>query len=127
LIFGGAYKLKISPKFRLLTSIDLDMTFDGQRNVLLGSKFGNIDPHWGFELVYNKLVYLRGGLGNYQRATDIESGSLVSDFQPTIGLGLRIKKLRIDYALTDIGDQSVALYSNVFSIRIDFEQKKDRR
>ncbi|MBL4654829.1 MAG: PorV/PorQ family protein [Bacteroidia bacterium] len=127
LILGGAYKLKISPKFELLTSIDLDMTFDGQRNVLLGSKFVNIDPHWGFELGYRGIVYLRGGLGNYQRATDIESGSLVSDFQPNIGLGLRIKKLRIDYALTDIGDQSVALYSNVFSLRIDFEQKKDRR
>ena len=27
--------------------------------------------------------------------------------------------ISIDYAITDIGDQSVALYSNVFSLKID--------
>ncbi len=37
-----------------------------------------------------------------------------------MGLGIKIKNLvSIDYALTDIGDRSVALYSNIFSLRID--------
>ena len=40
-------------------------------------------------------------------------------FQPNIGIGFQYKGISIDYALTDIGDQSAALYSNVFSLRLD--------
>ena len=39
--------------------------------------------------------------------------------QPNIGLGLKIKGVTIEYALTDIGDASVALYSNIFSLKYD--------
>jgi len=42
------------------------------------------------------------------------------DFQPTIGLGVSLKNFHIDYALTDIGDQSISLYSNVFSLHYSF-------
>ena len=45
-------------------------------------------------------------------------------FQPNIGVGVTIKDiLSIDYALTDIGDQSVALYSNVFSLKLALNRK----
>ena len=46
-------------------------------------------------------------------------------FQPNIGVGVKIKALTIDYALTDIGDQSVALYSNVFSLKLDINKQAD--
>jgi hypothetical protein len=45
-------------------------------------------------------------------------------FQPNLGLGLKIKGVTIDYALTDIGDQSTALFSNVFSLRFDINTAK---
>ena len=35
-----------------------------------------------------------------------------------IGLGFKYKGIQVDYALTDIGDQSAALYSNIFSLKI---------
>jgi len=38
-------------------------------------------------------------------------------FQPNMGIGLKIKSFTLDYALTDIGDVSGALYSNVFSLK----------
>jgi hypothetical protein len=43
--------------------------------------------------------------------------------QPNIGLGLKIKSVSLDYALTDIGDNSVALYSNIFSLKFDLFKK----
>jgi hypothetical protein len=47
--------------------------------------------------------------------------------QFNLGLGVKIKdSFQIDYALTDIGNQSIALYSNVFSIKVNFN-KKDRK
>jgi hypothetical protein len=39
-------------------------------------------------------------------------------FQPNIGLGFKYKGM-IDYALTDLGNQSAALYSNIFSLKVD--------
>ena len=32
----------------------------------------------------------------------------------------QLRDIEIDYAFTDIGDQSVALYSNIFSLKVDF-------
>jgi len=38
-------------------------------------------------------------------------------------LGVKIKSLHIDYALTNIG-QSVGLLSNVFSLKIDINKRE---
>ena len=122
LISGGAYNLKISSKFRLLTALDMDMSFDGNRNTLVSSNFVNIDPKCGIELSYNRLIYLRGGIGNFQKISDFDQKEKMT-FQPNFGIGLKIKKVTIDYALTDIGDQSIALYSNIFSLKIDLYKK----
>ena len=39
-------------------------------------------------------------------------------FQPNVGLGVGFKSFSLDYAFTDMGDQSVALYSHVISLRL---------
>lgn len=116
LILGVARDFKISNKFAALAEIDFDFTFDGKRNVMVKSDFSSIDPHFGFEISYNKVIYFRGGAGNFQKIPD-HDGKEEFSFQPNLGLGIRINRLSIDYALTDIGDQSIALYSNVFTLR----------
>ena len=122
LLLGAARKFDFSPKVSLLAEVNLDATFDGKRNVLIKSKAVSIDPHMGLEASYMNIVFLRAGIGNYQSYTDVV-GKKVSTFQPNIGVGVKIKSVTIDYALTDIGDQSVALYSNVFSIKVDLNKK----
>lgn len=109
-------------KISLLTEIDFDATFDGKRNVLIKSNPVSIDPHFGIEAGYMNIVFLRMGIGNIQQATDV-TGKNVTTIQPNLGIGVKIKKVTIDYALTDIGDQSVALYSNVFSLKLDIDKK----
>ena len=47
-------------------------------------------------------------------------GSESVGFQPNIGVGFKYKGIQVDYALTDIGDQSAALYSNIFSLKLDW-------
>jgi hypothetical protein len=64
------------------------------------------------------VVYVRTGVSNIQYVTDINDKKQLS-MQPNIGLGLKIKSVSLDYALTDIGDNSVALYSNIFSLKFD--------
>jgi hypothetical protein len=118
LIFGAARSYTIKKKFGLLASADFDFTFDGKRNVLVRSNFASIDPHIGIEADYKKIVYLRFGLGNIQQIKDFDNKKYTS-VQPNFGLGVRINnRFFIDYALTDIGNTSEALYSNVFSLKI---------
>jgi len=95
----------------------LILNTDGQRNVLLSSQYVNVDPAVGLELDFRKIAYLRTGIGNIQQELDFD-GSKNWSLQPNFGLGIRIKNINIDYALTDIGDLSAAIYSNVFSVKI---------
>lgn len=122
LIAAAAYRIPMG-QFSLLTEVDLDVTTDGKRNTLISSDPISVDPHLGLELSFKELVFLRGGVGNFQYETDENNKEFMS-FQPNIGLGVKIRDvLTLDYALTDIGNQSLALYSNIFSIRFNFNRK----
>lgn len=121
LLLGGARKFIIGQKkkFSVMPELDVDITFDGKRNTLIKSDFASIDPHMGIEAGYRDLVFLRAGIGNFQKSQKIDGTGEEMTFQPNIGLGVRLKNFTLDYALTDIGDQSVALFSHVFSLKFD--------
>lgn len=115
----GKYFL-IKKKFGILFSADLDFTFDGKRNVVVRTGLVSMDPRAGFEFDYQKKIYLRGGVGNIQYLKDFD-GSTYASLQPNFGLGVKIHMLTLDYALTNIGGISEALYSNVFSLKVAFK------
>ena len=123
LLLGTARKFDFTKKISLLAEVNFDATFDGRRNVLIKTKIFSVDPHFGLEASYMNFIFLRAGVGNYQKYTD-DTGAIVHTFQPNIGIGVKIKSFTIDYALTDIGDQSVALYSNIFSLKFDIYKNK---
>ena len=106
------------------SEIDIDMSTDGKRNVLLKSNLFSFDPHLGLEIGFKNYVSIRGGFSNFQYVKEFDDSKKLN-FQPNIGLGLNIKNVYIDYAFTDIGDVSVALYSHVISLRIKLDKPKD--
>ena len=46
------------------------------------------------------------------------------NMQPNIGVGLRLGRLVVDYALTNIGNVSAVQYSHIFSLKLDFKKKQ---
>ena len=104
--------------FSLLTEVDLNFRF-AETNDIISSSFTSIDPALGLEFGYVDLVFIIAGGGNFQNITQLDGSDSVG-FQPNIGIGFKYKGIKVDYALTDIGDQSAALYSNVFSITLDW-------
>ena len=104
--------------YTLQTAANLNVRFE-QNNDIISSSFASINPAFGFEFGYVDMVYLRGGVGNFQNELQIDNTEQLS-FQPSFGVGFKYSGIQIDYAFTDIGDQSVALYSNVFSLKLDF-------
>jgi len=122
-ILGIGREVKISNKFSALGEIDFDFSTDGKRNVLITGDPVSIDPHIGFEVGYGKMIFLRLGVGNIQKTTDILNNDKIT-YQPNFGIGVQFRGIAIDYALSDIGDQSEALYSNIFSLRFDINKQK---
>jgi len=123
LILGVGREFEIK-KFAVLPELNFVTTFDGQRNTLIQGDPVSIDPYFGMEVSYAKIVFLRGGVGNFQKVKAEVGDFKKTTFQPNIGIGLSLKGVTIDYALTDVGDNSVALYSNVFSLTIDLNKLK---
>lgn len=115
---GMSKKFIFHYDYSLLTSFDLNVRFE-QNNDIISSSFASVNPALGFEFGYTDLVFLRAGLGNFQNELQIDNSENLT-FQPSLGLGFKYNGIQLDYAFTDIGDQSVALYSNVFSLKIDF-------
>lgn len=120
LIVGGARIFDIGKSFTALAELDMLCTFDGKRNVLLKSDFLSVDPKIGAEFGYKGIVFLRAGAGNFQQIPQTDGGDAFN-LQPNIGLGIHLRGLSIDYALTDLGDVSVAMYSHVFSVKYRFD------
>jgi hypothetical protein len=123
LILGTAFKTNIIKKITVNPAIDLDITFDGKRNVPVKTDVMSIDPKIGVEFGYDDFIFLRAGLGNIQTIKNIDA-STSTTAQPNIGIGLRLRNVIIDYALTNIGNSSESLYSNVFSLRLNIVRKE---
>ena len=115
---GVSKKYVFHYDYSLLTSFDLNVRFE-QNNDIISSSFASVNPALGFEFGYTDLVFLRAGAGNFQNELQFDNSEDLT-FQPSFGVGFKYRGIQIDYAFTDIGDQSAALYSNVFSLKLDF-------
>lgn len=115
---GMSKKFIFRYDYSLVTALDLNVRFE-QNNDVISTSFASITPSLGFEFGYTDLVFLRAGIGNFQNELQIDNSENLT-FQPNFGVGFKYRGIEIDYAFTDIGDQSAALYSNVFSLKLDF-------
>lgn len=106
-------------RISVLGEINLINSFDGKRNTVIKTNLWSMEPAFGIELGYKGFVYLRGGLGNIQKQLNDRATLYITTVQPNFGVGVKYKIFTLDYALTDIGDRSVALYSNIFSLKIN--------
>ncbi|PKR80653.1 hypothetical protein CW751_09740 [Brumimicrobium salinarum] len=110
----GWQDITISPE------INAVITTDGKRNTLIKSGLVSIDPMAGLEIGWRNIVAIRTGINNFQYVKNFDdSQSLV--FQPNVGLGVTFKGITLDYAFTNIGNQSEALFSHVVSLKFGFK------
>lgn len=123
IILGAQGRFKLGKGFYTKTEIDVSFTTDGRRNVLFRTSPVSIDPYAGVEVGFKEFVAVRAGFGNFQWVKKITNGEQLT-FQPNVGIGVGFKGVHIDYAYTDIGDQSTALYSHVISLRVDINKKE---
>ena len=128
LVLGGAYDFRISKSLKLQAEANIDLTFDGKRNTVLSGNTVSADPHLGLEASIKDVFFVRGGITNFQRALsdgDTTNQKKVWIYQPSLGAGFKIKKINLDYAFTNLANQSNPLYTHVISLRFGFGKNDD--
>lgn len=115
---GVAKDWRLGRFFNLQSEFDLNIRFE-QTNDIFSSEIISVDPSVGLQLDYEKIVFLRLGVGNFQNTTNFDDSRSLS-IQPNFGVGFNYKGIQIDYALTNIGSVGNALFSNIFSITFDY-------
>ncbi len=120
LILGSSRDFRLGGQWMLGAALDLHFTFDGRRHGVLVAGPITVDPYAGIEICYAEWLYVRSGLGNLQRIPSLEGQNSLS-LQPNLGMGVRYRNFFIDYALTNLGNAGVGLYSNLISLRLKIE------
>jgi hypothetical protein len=127
-ILGTAYSHSLGKKekgFSMLTEIDVDLTTDGKRNVLIAANPISLDPHWGIMLGYKNLVKVRGGISSLQQYQSFD-GTKRWGLQPNLGLGIGIKGFNLDYAFTRLGAADAGYYTHIFSLKFNVAKPKKK-
>lgn len=119
--------LKPESDIQVLAELGFDVTTDGKRNTLVSSKPLSVDPRFGVEASYKNAIFVRAGVGNFYRALDnADTNNLkkYTVFQPSVGVGFKIKSFSVDYAFTSLQMQDNPLMSHVVSIRLDIMKSR---
>lgn len=126
LIVGGAYDIRLNKSLNFLIEANLDLTFDGRRNTVISNSAVSIDPKLGLELSLKNVFFVRAGINNFQKAYDDDDSTNTKKvwiYQPSAGAGFKISNVQIDYAFTNLANQSNPLYTHVFSLKLDLVKK----
>jgi hypothetical protein len=126
---GGGYNFRLSKTVNLMAEASLDLTFDGKRNTVFSSNPVSVDPHLGLEASIKDVFFVRGGITNFQQALadgDTLNQKKVWIYQPSVGAGFKIKNVMVDYAFTNLANQSNPLYTHIFSLRINLVKKENQ-
>jgi hypothetical protein len=128
LVLGGGYQFNVGSNVQLLAEANVDFTFDGKRNTVLSSSTVSADPHLGLEAAIKEVFFVRAGITNFQKALadgDTLNQKKVWIYQPSLGAGFKINNVMLDYAFSNLANQSNPLFTHVFSLRINFVKKED--
>ena len=120
IIIGGAYHFK-REAWSYLFEVNSNISTNGtQAGVFSTNRFA-VDPSFGSEVGYLDRIFLRIGVGNFQRVlNEVNASRRDFELQPNFGLGLKLGRLKVDYALANVGNVSGILSSHIFSLSLDF-------
>lgn len=130
LVLGVARDFTLGKKTGLVAEANFDVTFDGRRNAVVSTDPVSVDPKLGLEFDYNDVIFVRAGINNFQRALadgDTVNMKKVWIYQPSLGAGFKIQNVKIDYAFTNLANQSNPLFTHVFSLQVDLVNNKGKK
>lgn len=122
---GVSYRYNVNENLDATLAFDADITFDGRRNTLINTDAFSLEPHIGIELSSREILFLRAGISSVQSRKKINNPLSKEYFvQPNMGIGLKMGRIGIDYALAFLNeDDSKSSLSHVFSAHYTLQAK----
>jgi hypothetical protein len=113
---GAAGTRALSPAVGLTVAADLDLLFDGRRANALDAGGVSFHPRAGAEVTYRGALALRAGVSDVFQNEDYGT-----QLTPSVGAGVRLGRLAVDYGFGDFGGLSSELgYSHRVSLAYRF-------
>ena len=114
-----AYRFEFG-QFGVAPELAAWLTFDGQRNTLISADPVSMDLNFGLEADFKRMVFLRLGADQWQRYAPLGEEERLG-MRPALGLGLALKRARLDYAFSNPGDGE-DLYAHVLSLQVGLQR-----
>lgn len=103
--------------------LDVDLAFDGQRSYALNTGDVSYHPRVGAEYSYKGIVALRAGVGDITKSERFGWSA-----SPTVGAGLRLNQLHVDYGFGDFAGLASDLgFSHRISARLTLARSSWQR
>jgi hypothetical protein len=119
---GGGYRAMMGPSTVTL-ALDLDVAFDGQQAFVLNAGDVSFHPRLGAEYTFKEVVSLRAGISRV-----LVSDAIGFDVTPTVGAGLRLNQISLDYGFGDFAGLTSDLgFSHRVSARLILQQPRLKR
>jgi hypothetical protein len=122
IIVGFGYKKNFG-KVGVNGEIDANFTTDGRRNALLSGNPVSMNPAAGVEVSYDNIVFVRGGISKFQKDNTFAKKEFWTA-DPSLGVGLNIRSVRLDYAYTNIGSSEARSFSHTVSLMVTLKPKE---
>ncbi|MCY3630994.1 MAG: PorV/PorQ family protein [Bacteroidetes bacterium] len=120
---GSGLIVPVSSQSTLTFGLDVDIAFDGQQANAFNLGDLSFHPRLGGEFSFRNLVALRAGVN---RIAQTESYGL--DIVPSVGAGIRLGPLSVDYGFGDFGGLVSDLgYSHRISVHFTWKRAQFRR
>lgn len=122
-IFGGSY-FYTSPKINAVISGELEISSVTDQQTYFKTDAFQFLPRFGVELQVLKFVSIRSGILSIDRKINpFNPVSRTITVSPTAGIGIQIKRLKIDYGFTTSRYQNPNLQTHLLSVKLDFKPK----
>ena len=117
---GAARVSALSPEIGLTLAADLDLGFDGREANALDAGGVSFHPRAGAEVAYRDVLALRAGVSDVFQNEDYGT-----QLTPSVGAGVRLGPLAVDYGFGDFGGLSSELgYSHRVSLAYRFGRER---
>jgi len=117
LAFGFSKKFRITDKIEARPIVDLEL-YPYQRGTPVETSWISLDPKVGAQIYYKTIFAVNLGVERWQNF-ETQDGAKINQISPTMGVELRLKRFRIQYGLSSVGEDS-DLLNNVFGIGVQF-------
>ena len=118
MLFSVAREFKIY-NFTIQPEGGANINFDGKRNYIIKSNFASINPFLACEFSYKKIVFLRGGVSDFQKNNNLFLSKKFS-FVVSGGAGISFKRFSFDYTFLNTTKNSYDYQSNIFTLKLRF-------